>query len=544
MNLKDICNLPEVIEYSNSPGDLIITGITDDSREVRPCFLFCARPSFEDGERDGWKFCKGAIEQGAQAIVIPTYVSDYDIGLDEYQLRKVIMIRVVEVSSFYAVLIRYFHPTKPKIFAAITGTNGKTSVANYVADIWNIHQFNTCSLGTLGLRGYRTDHSNLFTSGTTFDAKTVHLIVRELVKRHNITHLVTEASSHALEQNRLNGFEFDIVGFTNLTHEHLDYHGTIEAYFRAKQLLFTERMNDFGVAVINISDPYGSRLVKLLKDKNRRIITYSDNKISADLFLLERRQHSTGQYIRISLFNELYETEISLIGDFQVENILCAIGIAIASGISPSDVMQIIGEISPVSGRMELIGSLPNGASIYVDFAHTHKAIENVLRSFRNHMRDSSLSIVFGCGGDRDVRKRKKMAAIASKHADKIYITDDNPRSENPANIRRQIINGLPAEQLYYEIADRGRAIAKAMVDLGENDILVVAGKGHEDAQILSQISSAHKDKCIKKPYNDAKVITKLISQLSCNFASDGVKLKAADEISSIKKTRAINCKS
>ena len=257
---------------SAETNDLFIFGVTDDSRDVRYGYLFCALPGVKE---DGLAFCSQAAARGAQAIAVPEGTCDEALGLNEYEREKIVVLRVRDIRGFYARLASDFHPGRPSTIAAVTGTNGKTSTVCFLRDLWVENGHNALSLGTLGLQARDKRHSNLEAGLTTYDAKTLHTILAELERVHGVTHLAMEASSHALDQQRLAGVTFDAAGFTNLTQDHLDYHASMEAYFKAKARLFEDRLKTDGVAVINVSDPWGVQIASAMRARGTRVISYA-----------------------------------------------------------------------------------------------------------------------------------------------------------------------------------------------------------------------------------------------------------------------------
>ncbi|MCA1441954.1 UDP-N-acetylmuramoyl-L-alanyl-D-glutamate--2,6-diaminopimelate ligase [Ensifer sp. IC4062] len=510
MRLAELCKFPGVVKVHGAPGDLWVFGATEDSREVRPGDIFCAKPSYQGAHRDGVNYCSAAIAGGAQAIVVPSTARAEDLAISEYDLSKVVVIAVDDVNVFFSSLLRILYPKRPKMLAAVTGTNGKTSTASFLSELWSHLGENALSLGTLGLRGAGVTHTNLTATATTYDAKTTSSLLNQLVTHHSVSHLVMEASSHALHQQRLAALDFDIAGFTNLSHEHLDYHNSMAEYAESKLRLFTERMRQSGTAVLNVNDVTGRAFYDKLKP-SRSVISYSCGAAAADLKLLRRVRSAKGQSLEIGVFGSSYRMELPFLGDFQAENTLCAIGLAIASGAEPSRAIEAASYFNPVPGRLELTAVLGNQAAIYVDFAHTPDALKNVLVSVRPFVRDRSLAVVFGCGGDRDTLKRAEMGAVAARLADRLYVTDDNPRTEDPQAIRRQIIEGIPGSTSVWEIPDRKRAIEAAIADLGEGDVLVIAGKGHEDYQIVAEEHSSSARRTRKRFFSDRAVIRELL---------------------------------
>ncbi len=510
---------------SPETNDLFIFGVTDDSRDVRYGYLFCALPGVKE---DGLAFCSQAAARGAQAIAVPEGTCDEALGLNEYERGKIIVLRVRDIRGFYARLASDFHPGRPSTIAAVTGTNGKTSTVCFLRDLWVENGHNALCLGTLGLQARDKRHSNLEAGLTTYDAKTLHTILAELERVHGVTHLAMEASSHALDQQRLAGVTFDAAGFTNLTQDHLDYHVSMEAYFKAKTRLFDDRLKTDGVAVINLSDPWGVQIVSAMRARGTKVISYATPANAkagdkADLMLCERIPHAQGQTLKISVFGEYHEVEAPVAGSFQAQNILCALGLAIGTNVPVDRAITGISHLASVPGRLELAAVLANGAAVYVDYAHTPDALDNVLRSLRPHVgAKSKLHALFGCGGDRDTKKRPIMGRIAEELGDCVWVTDDNPRTEDADAIRKQVLSGTTRATDVLDAGPRREALQRALSALQSGDVLVVAGKGHEDYQVVLErepsgqpIRDSRGRPLTKKiPFSDVTIIREIAATL------------------------------
>jgi UDP-N-acetylmuramoyl-L-alanyl-D-glutamate--2,6-diaminopimelate ligase len=497
--------------------DLFIFGVTDDSRDVRSGYLFCALPGTTE---DGLAFCSRAAARGAQAIAVPDGTRDGAIGLNEYERAKIVVLRVQDVRGFYARLVADLHPGRPGTIAAVTGTNGKTSSVCFLRDLWVEDGRRAVSLGTLGLSSRDKRHTNLEAGLTTYDAKTLHIMLGELERVHGITHLAMEASSHSLDQQRLAGFCVDAAGFTNLTRDHLDYHVSMEAYFHAKMRLFAERLKTHGVAVVNTRDTRGTQIARAMRSRGTAVISYGEASGAADLLVLEQIPHAQGQTLKLSVFGASAEVEAPVAGVFQAENILCALGLAIGTGVAADRAIAGIARLSPVPGRLELAAVLGDGAAVYVDYAHTPDALDNVLRSVRPHVgAKGRLHVLFGCGGDRDPGKRPIMGRIAEELSDCVWVTDDNPRTEDPDTIRRQVLSGATSGT---NAGPRREALQLALSALRSGDVLVVAGKGHEDYQIVPEgdsvglpLHDSHGRPMTKKiPFSDPEVIREIVASM------------------------------
>jgi len=520
---------------SAETNDLFIFGVTDDSRDVRYGYLFCALPGVKE---DGLAFCSQAAARGAQAIAVPEGTRDEALGLSEYERKKIIVLRVRDIRGFYARLASDFHPGRPRTIAAVTGTNGKTSTVCFLRDLWVENGHNAVSLGTLGLQARDKRRSNLEAGLTTYDAKTLHTILAELERVHGVTHLAMEASSHALDQQRLAGVTFDAAGFTNLTQDHLDYHTSMDAYFEAKVRLFEDRLKPDGVAVINLSDPWGVQIASAMRARGTRVISYAtpanakaafagdpggEASDDADLVVRGRIPHAHGQTLKISVFGELHEVEAPVAGSFQAQNILCTLGLAIGTNVPVNRAITGISRLASVPGRLELAAVLANGAAVYVDYAHTPDALDNVLRSLRPHVgAKSKLHALFGCGGDRDTKKRPIMGRIAEELGDCVWVTDDNPRTEDPDAIRKQVLSGTTRATKVLDAGPRREALQCALSALQSGDVLVVAGKGHEDYQIVLErdlsgqpIRDSRGRPLTKKiPFSDVTIIREIAASL------------------------------
>jgi len=500
--------------------ELFIFGVTDDSRDVRYGYLFCALPG---ATVDGLAFCAQAAAKGAQAIAVPEGTREEALGLNEYEREKIVLLRVRDIRGFYARVAAEFHSGRPLTIASVTGTNGKTSTVCFLRDLWGEDGRNALSLGTLGLQARDKRHSNLEAGLTTYDAKTLHIMLGELERAHGITHLAMEASSHALDQQRLADVSFDAAGFTNLTQDHLDYHQSMDAYFQAKLRLFKERLKAQGVAVVNTRDAAGVEITAAMKARGIRVISYGDADRGADLMVLERVPHAQGQTLKLSVFGAVHEVAAPVAGAFQAENILCALGLAVATEVPVERAIAGIGRLAPVPGRLELAAVLASGAAVYVDYAHTPDALDNVLRSVRPHVGASNkLHVLFGCGGDRDSGKRPIMGRIAAQRSDCVWVTDDNPRTEDPDAIRRQVLAGAAGATPALDAGPRREALQRALSELRAGDVLVVAGKGHEDYQIVLERDAAGlplrdtRGRALtrKIPFSDAKIIREILAAM------------------------------
>ena len=385
-----------------------------------------------------------------------------------------------------------FYAPQPGTLVAVTGTNGKTSVTVFARQIWQ--RLNKCaaSLGTIGIIG-----NGIYRPGslTTPDPVTLHRELKAL-KMAGVDHVALEASSHGLDQFRLDGLTLAAAAFTNLTRDHLDYHRDMERYFTAKARLFKELLPPGGGAILNIDGEAGRKLADIARARGQRVMTYGiADRAQARLLFAEALP--SGQRLAIEVLGERRDFVLPLIGTFQAGNVLAALCLVLATGSEVGPALDALPHLEGVPGRMQHVADHRDGAPVIVDYAHTPDALQTALIALRPHCR-GRLIVVFGCGGDRDAGKRPQMGEIAERLADRVFITDDNPRSESPAAIRRAILAACPKAQ---EIGDREAAIAEALRTLGPQDLLLLAGKGHERGQIL-----AHE----VLPFDDAEVARRL----------------------------------
>ncbi|MDP6428725.1 MAG: UDP-N-acetylmuramoyl-L-alanyl-D-glutamate--2,6-diaminopimelate ligase [Rhodospirillales bacterium] len=447
--------------------DADIHGLSADSRKIEPGFLFAALPG---AETDGRDYIADAVKRGAVAVLSPPGTEiGTEIAVDG---PPVALLTHDMPRRRYAELAARFHGGQPAHIAAVTGTNGKTSVVDFTRQLWTRLGSPAASLGTLGLvaPGRRTQGGL-----TTPDAADLHATLADLAAE-GVDHAAIEASSHGLDQFRLDGVQVSVAAFTNISRDHLDYHGSMDAYLGAKARLFSELLQAGGTAVLNADDPHWE---KLLAGRDVRSLTYGW--AGNDVALEDCQAHGDSQRLTLEIFGSGVEIDFPLIGDFQVMNALCALAIVIAGGAEPNAALQGLVTLEPVAGRMQLAARLENDAAIYVDYAHTPDALRRVLAALRPHA-SGALQVVFGCGGDRDTGKRPEMGRIAARLADRVIVTDDNPRTEDAGAIRGAIMEAAPGAR---EIGDREQAIFEAVSGLGAGDILVIAGKGHEQGQIV-----------------------------------------------------------
>ena len=445
--------------------DPLIEGVTADSRDVKPGFLFAA---LSGAKADGREYVASALAAGAAAVISDTPIA-----------AEAPVIVVGDARRAYALAAANFWGAQPAVCVAVTGTNGKTSVATFCRQIFERLGHSSASMGTLGVRA---GAEQLTPPGlTTPDAGDVAALLADLASR-GVTRLALEASSHGVDQRRLDGVSLTAAGFLNLTQDHLDYHGTMEAYRAAKLRLFEALTPRGGTAVLNAdSDAYAAFAAASVTSG---LSIFSVGAMGEGLTLAHRELTPEGQRLRIGTEGRNFDVRLPLAGAFQASNALVAAGLCIAAGDNTEAVLEALEHIEGAPGRLQRIGAGKKGGEAYVDYAHTPDGLKTVLMALRPHA-TGRLIVVFGAGGDRDRGKRPQMGAIAASFADIAIVTDDNPRSEEPAAIRAEIRGGAPGLR---EIGDRRAAICAAAGMLRDGDVLVVAGKGHERGQVVGAI--------------------------------------------------------
>ncbi|WP_146343907.1 UDP-N-acetylmuramoyl-L-alanyl-D-glutamate--2,6-diaminopimelate ligase [Falsiphaeobacter marinintestinus] len=461
--------LSELALTALSGRDPEITGIAVDSRDVKDGFLFAAMP----GTRvHGGEFIQFALRMGAAAIL--TDAEGAEIAAQELAASDVAVVIAEDPRQALAYTAALWFGAQPPVMVAVTGTNGKTSVSTFTRQIWMELGHRAINLGTTGVEGAWSAPLK----HTTPEPITLHRTLAAAAAA-GITHAAMEASSHGLEQRRLDGVVLKAAAFTNFTQDHLDYHDSFEAYFSAKAGLFRRVLPEDGTAVINIDDPRGAEMRAIAAARGQTVLTVGHG--VGDLNMLTQRFDATGQDLRFSFEGQAYQTRLDLIGGFQAENVLLACGLAIASGENPEDVFRTLPNLTTVRGRMQLAATRANGATVFVDYAHTPDAVATACKALRPHVMGRLIAIV-GAGGDRDAGKRPLMGQAAVENADIVIVTDDNPRSEDPAAIRAAVLQGAPEAM---EVGDRAEAILRGVDALGPGDALLIAGKGHETGQIV-----------------------------------------------------------
>ena len=467
-------------------GDTEIAGIASDSRAVGPGFLFAALPGLAT---DGRYFVDDAIARGAAALLVADAV---DIGA---AADRVCVVVDANPRRRLAEIAARFHAPPPECCVAVTGTNGKTSAVSFARQIWGAMGFRAAALGTLGVVGPSGARAGAL---TTPDPVTLH---RELaaLARAGADRAALEASSHGLAQHRLDGVTLAAAGFTNLSRDHLDYHVSFGAYRAAKLRLVSELLPPGAAAVLNADSPEFDIFAEAARARGCPVIDYGRN--ASELRLVSIEPDGDGQIAELDVFGETRRQRFGLIGEFQVANALCALGLVVACGDDRCAALDALGTLEAPPGRMQPVARSPTGAPVFVDYAHTPVALAHALRALRPHAA-AALAVVFGCGGDRDAGKRPLMGEAARRFADRVIVTDDNPRGEDPAAIRREVLAGCPGAA---EIGDRGEAIRAAVAGLAAGDVLVIAGKGHETGQIVGATT---------RPFDDAAAAREAVRAL------------------------------
>ncbi|PHS29089.1 MAG: UDP-N-acetylmuramoyl-L-alanyl-D-glutamate--2,6-diaminopimelate ligase [Robiginitomaculum sp.] len=461
-------------KISDPDGTVEISGLTADSREVQPGFLFAALPGVN---MDGHTFIPGAIEKGASAILVPTGTPDVGVP----------MVQSENPRHELALMAARFFEGQPRTIVAVTGTNGKSSTVEFLRQIWSFADKKAACLGTLGVT---TDDGLSPMHHTTPDPVSLHRAIHKL-SEDGIDYLALEASSHGLVQSRLDGVAITHTGFTNLSQDHFDYHDGFESYFVAKARLFSELAKAGSPAAIMVDGPWGRRMADLARDHNLEVMSVGWE--GEDVRLQELHPLAKSQTLTLDIHGQLHSVELPLAGEFQALNAVLALALALQSGVPERLALEALKTLHGVRGRMEAVGTTRSGAPVFVDFAHTPDGLDKLLRALRPHTM-GDIHLVFGCGGDRDPLKRPKMGEIATRLADHVIVTDDNPRYEEAAKIRAAVMATCDGAT---EIVNRKEAIITAIGALKAGDALVIAGKGHESGQIVG-------DQCI--PFDDAQV--------------------------------------
>ena len=452
-NIKDSC---KKINFS---------GIAYDSNQIKENYIFFA---IKGNKFDGNKYIQEAIKKGAKIIVSEKKI--------KFQSKDVIFFKCKNSRKLLAELSYRLIKKNVKKLIAVTGTNGKSSVADFYYQILNLNKKRAASIGTIGLK---SKNKKKEIGNTTLNPIELGKIINNFSFK-KIDHIILEASSHGLKQNRLDGLSFDLGIFTNLSHDHLDYHKNIKDYLNSKLYLFKNLVKKGGHVILDSTIPQFKEIKKISIKRGLKVKTVFGK--NSDLELVTHSYKDEHQNLKIKYKSQVYKIRLNLIGKIQIKNILMGIFAAIKSNLNIKDIIKIISKLKPVEGRLEKIGKLRNKSKVILDYAHTPDALETVLTNIKEQFPLSKICLVFGCGGDRDKDKRFKMGKIASKFTDKIYLTDDNPRSENPKKIRNEIKKGINNKN-FEEVPERKKAILKCINNLCSGDIAIIAGKGHEKTQ-------------------------------------------------------------
>ncbi|WP_415321091.1 UDP-N-acetylmuramoyl-L-alanyl-D-glutamate--2,6-diaminopimelate ligase [Candidatus Pelagibacter sp. Uisw_092] len=441
------------------------SGICYDSSKCKKDNIFFA---IKGNKIDGNKFINHAIKNGAKTIIS----SQIFKGIK----KNILFIRSSNVRKSLSKFAYTIHKDKPKNIIAVTGTNGKSSVVDFYFQILRLNKKKVASIGTLGIK---TQNYIKKVSNTTIDPIALSIILNKL-KKEKIDNVILEASSHGLKQNRLDGLKFKTGIFTNFSHDHLDYHKTLSEYLKSKLYLFEKLLIKNANIITDLEIFEYKKIKEIALRKKFNIETISNNK--SNLIILSHEYCNEKQIVKIKYNKNIYKFETNLLGKIQIKNILMAMMAAFKSNLSFKKIVNTIKNLKPVSGRLEQIGIIKNNSKVILDYAHTPDALKTSLSSLKEQFKNRKITIVFGCGGDRDKTKRSMMGKIANHYCDRIYLTDDNPRYEDPKTIRTSIRKNINQSKIY-EISNRANAIKKAIFDMKTGDILIVAGKGHEKIQ-------------------------------------------------------------
>ncbi len=482
------------------------SGISFNSNQIKKGYIFFA---IRGNKFDGKKFIDEAIKKGAKTVIS-------DLKYQGYK-KDILFLYSPNPRKLLSQTASKLYKKKPKNLIAITGTNGKSSVANFFFQIMKLNGKKAASIGTLGVN---TNYSNLNIINTTPDSLSLNKTLQKL-KKNKINDVIMEASSHGLKQNRLDGLSFDIGIFTNLSRDHLDYHKSFNDYLKSKMILFNKLLKKNSKIIYDNTIPQ-SKLLKKIAIK-KKLNTFTIGGKNSDLKITSHKFIGNKQYVVFIFKKNKYSFETNLIGKIQIKNLIMAIIAAHNCNLPIKKIIKIINKIKPVRGRLEKIGNLKNNSKVLLDYAHTPDALRTSLINIKNQFKLNKISIVLGCGGDRDKPKRQIMGKIANDFCDKIYLTDDNPRNENPKKIRSQIKIKINKSKLF-EISSRGEAIAKAIKNINSGEVLLVAGKGHENYQEYFKKIFFSDAKCI---LNNIKYKnSKLLNDWKLNIINEKIKKK------------------
>lgn len=467
---RDTTSLADLGLTAQAGREAVVTGLAVDSRQVKPGNLFAALPG---AKMHGGEFITYALRMGAAAVL--TDREGAEIAHDDLARTGAALVIAEDPREALARAAALWFGAQPATIVAVTGTNGKTSVATFTRQIWTELGLQAANIGTTGVEGAFTAPS----PHTTPEPVTLHRLLSEMAAA-GVTHCAMEASSHGLDQRRLDGVTLKAAAFTNFTQDHLDYHHTFDAYFAAKAGLFSRVLPEDGTAVVYMHDRRGADIEEIVRQRGQRFLAVG-RAPEDDLVILGQRFDATGQDLRFSWRGQPHMARLHLIGGFQAANVLVAAGLAIGAGEDPEAVFAVLPRLTTVRGRMQLAATRDNGAAVFVDYAHTPDAVATALKALRPHVL-GRLVVVLGAGGDRDRGKRPLMGAAAAANADIVFVTDDNPRTEDPATIRAAVLAACPEAT---EVGDRAEAILRGVDALGPGDALLIAGKGHESGQVI-----------------------------------------------------------
>ena len=486
---KIIKNLPKTIQ------NIKIEGLSQDSRHIKKNYLFFA---INGTEFNGERYVLDAVAKGAKAVICSRN--------SKIKTNKIPIIKVKNISATITKACKIFYPKQPDNIIAVTGTNGKSSVAEFYHQLLTMQKFPVASIGTLGIK---IKNSIKKTNLTTLDIISLHRELSE-IKKKGINHVILEASSHGLLQGRLNGLEFKIGIFTNFSQDHLDYHKNMKSYLGAKLILFSKLLKKKQTIISDNQIKEFKKLKVISKKNNLTLLSIGKKNSNIKINSLVAKNNS--QQLSFKYNNKNYTIEVPLIGKFQIKNLLMSILAAKLSGLNLIKMLKNIKKIKEVNGRLELVKILPNQAKIFIDYAHTPDALETSLKTLKEHY-SVKPDVVFGCGGGRDKKKRTLMGGISQRNANEIYITDDNPRNENPKLIRQMIISGFKKKKKFHNVPSRIKAIKKAIINSKPKGVILIAGKGHETTQIYKNKELNFCDKKIVQNLN-----TKIIKYNKKNY--------------------------
>ena len=488
--------------------NLFFSDISFDTKNIKRNHIFFA---IQGLNIDGNKFIPIAIKKGSKIIVTERKVKNQKNGI--------LYIHTKNIRKLLAETAFKIYNKKPKNLIAVTGTNGKSSVADFYYQILKLSNKKVASIGTLGVK---SKNINLNLSNTTIDPLKLGQILTNL-KNQKVENVIMEASSHGLKQHRLDGLKFNSGIFTNLSQDHLDYHKNLKSYLKAKLYLFESLIKKKGSVITDQKIPEFKEIKKITQNKKLKLYTLNDKK--NNLEVISHSFKGESQLLKIKYNNSIRDIRVNLVGKIQLKNILMAIIAAKISKISLDKILDIVPKLKPIDGRFQKIGKIKNSSRVILDYAHTPDALKTCLLNLREQFPNKKIIVLFGCGGNRDQNKRSKMGKIASHFADNIILTNDNPRFENPEKIRRDIKRGIKKKKII-EISDRATAISEAVKNLNMGDLLLVAGKGHEKTQDIGS----------KKIYfSDKQIILNTIKIKNQNL-SNHLKINAINEVAQIQK--------